>query len=299
MDEGADVEEVHGTVELVVGAEDGGESPEGVVLDEADVAFLRHHEIVVTTEIVKACLESEGTTGLPFGQDAGHPCFDSLAVFVVPGLAVVGGFEVPVWQCIFSVGTIELLPFDMVVVAGQSRLHTDIHCQQRQTKGCGVKVVVVPCGLHGLVGEGTAGVVAGAVGHVFLVLVVGKDKVRFVSAAFKAQLKGVVGGAVHGPVVRPYDTFVVVGERLSSCLQEEAVACEEFCPCLIYVKGCTSSLSPDAGLAEVYFGGEIGLLKAQNETGASQHKVGVVTESCLGLDSRESAITDFPTGHEL
>ena len=98
----------------------------------------------------------------------------------------------------------------MVVVAGQSRLHTDIHRQQRQAKGCGVEVVVVPCGLHGFVGEGTAGVVAGAVGHVLLVLVVGKDKVRFVSAAFKAQLKGVVGGAVHGPVVGAYDALVVV-----------------------------------------------------------------------------------------
>lgn len=34
VDEGADVEEVHGTVELVVGAIDGGEASEGVVLDE-------------------------------------------------------------------------------------------------------------------------------------------------------------------------------------------------------------------------------------------------------------------------
>ena len=162
-----------------------------------------------------------------------------------------------------------------------------------------MEVVVVPCGLHGFVGEGTAGVVAGAVGHVLLVLVVGKDKVRFVSAAFKAQFKGVVGGAVHGPVVGTYDALVVVGERLSSCLQEDAVACEEFCPCLIYVKGCATSLSPDAGLAEVNSGGEIGLLKAQNEAGASQHKVGVVPESCLGLDSRESAVADFTAGHEL
>ena len=108
----------------------------------------------------------------------------------------------------------------MVVVAGQSRLHADIHRQQRQAKGSGVEVVVVPSSLHGLVGEGAAGVVAGSVGHIFLVLVVGKDKVCLVAAAFKAQLKGVVGGAVHGPVVGTYDALVVVGERLSSCLQE-------------------------------------------------------------------------------
>ena len=187
----------------------------------------------------------------------------------------------------------------MVVVAGQSRLHTDIHRQQRQTKGCGVEVVVVPCGLHGLVGEGTAGVVAGAVGHVLLVLVVGKDKVRFVSAAFKAQFKGVVGGAVHGPVVGTYDALVVVGERLSSCLQEDAVACEAFCPCRIYVKGCAASLSPDAGLAEINLCGEIRLIEAQYEAGASQHEVGMVAESCLGLDSGESAVADFTAGHEL
>lgn len=187
----------------------------------------------------------------------------------------------------------------MVVVAGQSCLHSNVHYQQGDTEGFSGEVVVVPSGLHGLVGQGTAGVVAGTVGHVLLVLVVGKDKVRLVSAALKAQFKGVVGGAVHGPVVGAYDAFVVVGERLPSCLQKQAAQGVELGPGFIDIERGTASLSPDAGLAEVNSGGEIGLLKAQNEAGASQNKVGVVTEGCLGLDSRESTVADFTAGHEL
>ena len=158
---------------------------------------------------------------------------------------------------VFEVAAIELLPFDVVVDGWLSRLHADVHHQQRQPKGCGGEIVVVPGGLHGFVGQGTAGVVAAAVGHVLFVLVVGEDEVCLVVAALEAQFECVVGGAVHGPVVGTYDALVVVREGLASRLQEQAVAGVELSPGFIDIERGASRLSPDAGLAEVYFGGEI------------------------------------------
>ena len=56
-------------------------------------------------------------------------------LFIAAALPVVGGFETPLWGCVFEVAAIDLLPLDVVVVAGQPRLHADVHHQQRQAEG--------------------------------------------------------------------------------------------------------------------------------------------------------------------
>ena len=53
------------------------------MLGEADVAFLCHYEVVVTAEVVEPRLEGKGAKGLPFGQEAGHPCLNSQTILVV------------------------------------------------------------------------------------------------------------------------------------------------------------------------------------------------------------------------
>ena len=123
----------------MVGAEDGGEAPEGVVLDEADVAFLRHHEVVVAAEVVKASLESEGAVGLPFGQEAGHPCFDGTVshqsiVHQFAPLPIVRAFNRQMLGVKVEVAAIHLLILGrrlVVLFVRLTRLQTEVHEEQR------------------------------------------------------------------------------------------------------------------------------------------------------------------------
>ena len=212
---GGDIEEVHGAVETVVGAVDGGEALHLFVQDEPEGSRSRHRIVVVAAQVVISRIGFPVCRGAGNGLEAHHPRLQIEAVFLLAALKVKRCMGRKGLRFVAGMAAKELLLEGAVLVGALRGLHAHVHEQQRHSQPRARQVVVVPQGLQGLVGLQAAAEVR-AVVHVFGVLVEREYGVRLVHLAFISESERIVRLGRHRPVVGSENALVVIGELLAA-----------------------------------------------------------------------------------
>ena len=171
---GAHIEEVHGSIKLMVRAIDRAETLDDIMMNHAKVVPSGHGKILVTAQVVIAHCEAVVDCRLEGDFPTGHPGIDFYAILVIAELVIIGGLGNPtlgVEQHVCSQQMLEpclFIPSRMRYVI----LHADVHEQQRRPQGKSRQVIVIPRGMQGFVGLCTITVVRAAAVHHFSILVI-------------------------------------------------------------------------------------------------------------------------------
>ena len=291
---GGDIEEIHRPVEVVAGAVQGVEAPDGVMVRDADHPPARRREVLVAAEVVVAGRERERLRKGHRGLDAAHPGQDRDAVFILSPLPVGGGLGGPGFRLEGEVGAEELLVAVYLTFPFFTVLHGDVRQEEGGAEGCPGQVQVVPEGLHGLVGLDAARI-EGAARHVFRVLVVGQDEVGLLGRPVQADPERIVGDGGHSPVVVAENALVVIDEVLPAGLEEKALFPFPAGPGLADLEAAEARAAPDAALLEADFGRQPRSLVGEAEPRAAQDEGGGGDFRVL-FPGGESAVTDFAPG---
>ena len=141
---GAHIEEVHSTIELVMGAIDGAETLDDFVLRHADLSSARNGKILVTAQEVISCGDTIQVLRFESGLGTRHPSVDSHIILVVAELVVVGCRHCPLLGGEGQVTTQQVLEEGLVQEIVLGALHADVHEQHRHTQREAPHVIVVP-----------------------------------------------------------------------------------------------------------------------------------------------------------
>ena len=147
----ADVEEIHGTIKLVVWTVYGIESSYDIMQNKPRASLWRHGKISVTAQIIVSRLKTIESVWMHLCFYTGHPGIYLYASFVSAQLVIVRAFHRPLVWAVFYVAANYLLPLRSLVLVFLSCLHTHVHKKQRSTQWQFRNVIMIPYCLHGLV----------------------------------------------------------------------------------------------------------------------------------------------------
>ena len=178
------IEKFHGTVKIVVRTEQGGECPRLFMENKAQIAICRDG-VIVTAQVIITSVKVVDVIGGDGGLSASHEGVQLDSVFLSAHLVVEGAFHIDNAGVQVQVCAENLLEDSFVRLIIFLALHSDIHAEQGDAEEVFRSVVVVPKGLHGLVGLYSIGIVGDTGGNVFCILVVGEDQVHFVTVTLE------------------------------------------------------------------------------------------------------------------